>query len=68
MLGSGLKASFQSTENENVTMTDYYFPDGIWCNVFRPTPGCISGPSIERLSSKIYEYYAHIKDGAIIPL
>ena len=33
MLGPGLKASFQSTEDENKTTTEYYFPDGIWCDI-----------------------------------
>lgn len=68
MLGSGMKASFQSTENETVTETDYYFPNGIWCSVFNKSGGCVTGPSIERLPSRIYQYYAHIKDGAILPL
>lgn len=68
MLGSGLKASIQSTENENVTWTDYYFPDGVWCSVMNKSGGCVTGPNTVSLSSEIYQSYTHIKDGNIVPL
>lgn len=66
MLGSGMKASFQSTTDVNVT--NYYFPDGVWCNIFRPQMGCISGPRYQELPSLIFQHFAHIRDGYILPL
>ena len=63
-----MKASFQSTENETVDFTDYYFPDGVWCSVMNKSGGCVTGPSIESLPSRIYQSYTHIKDGNIVPL
>jgi len=69
MLGPGLKASFQSTENETVLETEYYFPDGTWCGIFYSLKGeCIEGPKNEFLSSNIYEGHAHIRNGYILPL
>lgn len=44
LLGSNLKLSIQSTENETVTDTSYYFPYGTWCSVFNTSSGCIIGP------------------------
>jgi alpha-glucosidase (family GH31 glycosyl hydrolase) len=69
MLGPGLKASFQSTENETVLKTEYYFPDGTWCGIFWKLDGeCIEGPKNETLSSNIFEGHAHIRNGYILPL
>lgn len=66
MLGPGLKASFQSTEN--ATKTHYYFPDGVWCSVFQKNSPCLTGPRIQELPSEIFETFTHIKDGNIVPL
>lgn len=66
MLGSGMKASFQSTEDVNIT--SYYFPDGIWCSIIDPRYGCIDGPRTVEMPSMIFQYYAHIRDGYILPL
>jgi len=68
MLGPGLKASFQSTENETVKETHYYFPDGVWCSVMNKNYGCVTGPSIELMPSDIFQSFTHIKDGNIVPL
>jgi len=68
LLGSSMKASFQSTENATVTETHYYFPDGIWCSVFNKSAGCIEGPETVELPSRIYQSFAHIKEGSIVPL
>lgn len=66
MIGSGMKVSFQSTEDVN--KTHYYFPDGIWCSIFNESAGCIDGPATVEMDSRIYQSFAHIKDGAILPL
>lgn len=68
MIGAGMKASFQSTENATVTETRYYFPDGVWCSVFNKSGGCVTGPREVTLPSRIYQHYAHIRDGYILPL
>lgn len=66
MLGHDLKASFQSTEAVNET--HYYFPEGTWCSVMNKTAGCIKGPQIVELSSRIWQTYTHIRSGSIVPL
>ena len=39
MLGSALKLSIQSnTTNQNTT--NFYYPQGLWCNVFKTTEPC----------------------------
>merc|ERR1711924_251738 len=68
MLGPGLKASFQSTENETKKETDYYFPDGVWCSVMNKYYGCVTGPKVHTMPSDIWQSFTHIKDGNIVPL
>lgn len=70
MLGKNLKLSIQSTEDENKTETDYYFPMGNWCSVFNASNGggCIQGPANISLPSRIYQYWVHLRDGGIVPL
>jgi hypothetical protein len=51
-------------------MTWFYFPSGVWCNVF-PHDGetCITstGQAME-MRSKAYDFYLHIREGHIIPM
>ena len=54
MLGSGLKVSFQSTEDATVHTTDYYFPDGVWCSVMNKFYGCVTGPKVHTMPSDIF--------------
>lgn len=66
MVGSGMKVSHQSMED--VANTTYYFPKGMWCSVFNVSAGCIDGPAEVNLPSRVYQFFAHIKDGSILPL
>lgn len=66
MLGAALKLSVQSGSNQ--TETEFYFPEGYWCNVFNASSGCINGPMKVNMSSRMYQYDVHLKDGHIVPL
>ena len=47
MLGSALKLGIQSTAT-NVNTTDFYFPEGLWCNVVTKVDAatnCITSPA-----------------------
>lgn len=68
MLGKNLKLSIASGANENQTVTDFYFPNGTWCSVYNTSSECIKGPTSVDLSSRLYEFDVHIKDGSIVPL
>jgi len=72
MLGSALKLSVQSTALDT-NSTDFYFPAGIWCDVFRnmTTTGCmtiIAGQETKTLSTLAYEFYLHLREGYIVPM
>ena len=70
MLGDALKLSINSNAlNQNVT--EFYFPDGIWCNLFNKTEGknsCLEGKNSYNRSSKAYQFDVHLKDGFIVPM
>lgn len=68
LLGSNLKVSHQAQEDGNTTETWYFFPQGNWCSVFNTSAGCIDGPKTVLLPSRIYQFFVHIRGGAIVPL
>lgn len=69
MLGAGLKFSALATVlNQN--STDFYFPEGYWCNMVTPGDGCINataGGVTVSLTTYASDYYVHIRDGYIVP-
>mgnify|MGYP000397098479 CR=1 FL=1 len=71
MLGSALKLGIQSKAT-NVNTTDFYFPTGLWCDVFNnidPAENCIySSGETHTKSSLAYEFYLHLRGGYIVPL
>lgn len=72
MLGSALKLSVQSTKLDTNT-TDFYFPAGTWCDVFRnlTTTSCMvvtAGAETKTLSTLAYEFYLHLRAGYIVPM
>jgi len=72
MLGSALKLSVQSAALDT-NSTDFYFPAGTWCDVFRnmTTTGCMTitaGQETKTLSTLAYEFYLHLREGYIVPM
>lgn len=72
MLGDALKLSVQSnTLNQN--MTDFYFPEGTWCNVLNTTmetESCVTyetGTTVS-LETKAWNYHLHIREGHLVPM
>lgn len=69
MLGQGLKLSVLSNELDK-NSTDFYFPQGIWCDIMKPYDPCFDqtqGGEIHALGSKAYEFGLHLRDGYIVP-
>ena len=69
MLGAALKLGINS-DSLRQNETDFYFPPGIWCNVYVPSEPCkifTDGTNVT-LSSKAYDFYVHLRDGYIIPM
>jgi alpha-glucosidase (family GH31 glycosyl hydrolase) len=72
MLGSALKLGIQSKAT-NVNTTEFYFPTGLWCDVFNtidPAENCVESQAGEshNKSSLAYEFYLHLRGGYIAPL
>ena len=68
MLGRALKLSVLSNALGQNT-TDYYFPEGTWCDVFRPIRKCFTTTGHSKtLSSKAYDFHLHLRNGYIVPL
>ena len=68
MIGSALKVSVLANAI-NVNETEFYFPSGTWCNIFFPdSEKCFSSEGIKmKKRSKAYDFYAHLREGYIIP-
>ena len=72
MLGSSLKLAVLSN-NLGQNTTDFTFPVGLWCDVFRnsTTDSCstfIAGNEVKNLDTKAYDFYLHLREGHIIPM
>lgn len=67
MIGSSFKLSVLSNLT-GVNSTEFYFPEGTWCNVFNLSEPCFSstGEYLE-LRSKAYDFYLHLRQGKIVP-
>jgi alpha-glucosidase (family GH31 glycosyl hydrolase) len=74
MLGSRLKLSIQSTtlSKDGGDNTDFYFPAGVWCDVFnkKGTESCmtLTESTTITMSTKPYEFYLHIFQGSVVPM
>ena len=71
MLGEALKLSVLTNKLDQNT-TSFYFPEGVWCNVFDTnlkTNSCIAytGESVE-MDSKAWNYHLHLRQGYVVPL
>jgi len=72
MLGSSLKLGIQSTKvGKDAESTDFYFPAGLWCDVFNmagAASNCFTstGQSVKK-STLAYEFYLHLKEGSMFP-
>ena len=69
MIGSAIKVSVNA-KNITANLTDFYFPAGTWCSLVEPIGDCFYndvGQSVV-LGSQLHEYYAHIREGHIIPM
>lgn len=68
MLGSALKLSAQ-TNTTGQNSTDFYYPRGLWCNVFNTTDRCFQSPGkYYTKRTKAYDFYLHLREGYIIPM
>lgn len=69
MLGGALKLSVNANKLDQNTTT-FYFPAGIWCNVFDPTEKCMTLDEgmPTPLSTKAYEFYVHLFESHIVPM
>lgn len=70
MLGAALKLSIRS-DNVGKDLTTFYFPPGLWCNVYNATELCkdtgTTGMSYQ-LRTKAYDFYVHLRGGYIVPM
>jgi hypothetical protein len=69
MLGGSLKLSIL-TNALNQNTTSFYFPAGIWCNVFVPTEPCmnlVDGQFMD-LQTKAYDFYVHLFESHIVAM
>ena len=70
MIGPSFKLSIQSNKL-NVNTTEFVFPPGTWCDVFKPGPAACfnSSTGISKiLSTKAYDFYLHLREGHIVPM
>lgn len=69
MLGPALKLSV-NTNKLNQNTTSFYFPAGMWCNVFKPTEACFTNTNgvYKTYSTKAYDFYVHLYEGHIVPM
>lgn len=66
MIGHSLKASFV-TDKLHQDQTDFYFPQGYWCNIWDNSCMFSEGEMVT-LSTKASDANLHLKEGAIIPV
>ena len=71
MLGDSLKLGIQSTQI-GVDTSEFYFPAGIWCEVFnrKGVDGCYNVTEGKYLnqSTKAFEFSLTLREGHIIPM
>lgn len=68
LIGDSLKLSILS-DKLGVNSTQFYFPEGKWCNVFNASQKCfgLRNGTFKTLPTKAYDSYMHMKEGSIIP-
>ena len=65
MIGSSLKVSVLANAVEK-NQTDFYYPPGTWCDIFKHT--CINSTGETRTQgSKAYDFHAYLRQGHILP-
>lgn len=81
MLGKYIKISHQTQNASHVNFTTdfFYFPEGVWCNVFNlstdagngdnDNSNCITGPVKKELESFFWAAsWVHLRWGGIVPM
>lgn len=74
LIGNGLKASVETTDLKKLEAVDFYFPQGVWCQLI-PTvtqnyTECLdmsAGGMNHSLRSHMEDYYVHLRNGFIVP-
>lgn len=68
MIGDSLKLSVLSTTTDK-NSSEFYFPAGLWCNVFNGTEKCFqSTGEVQTRRTLAYDSYLHLKEGKIVPM
>ena len=69
MLGSAFKLT-ALTDREGQDQTEFYFPKGAWCDIFRPEEPCLNLDEGDylTLSTLPHEVYVHLFQGHIVPM
>lgn len=74
LVGNALKGSVETTDLAKLDSVDFYFPEGVWCQLI-PTlqenfTDCLDMTSAGQnvsLRSHMEDYYLHMRNGYIIP-
>lgn len=74
LIGNALKASVETTDLAKLDSVDFYFPEGVWCQLI-PTlqenfTDCFDYSSAGKnvsLRSHMEDYYLHLRNGYIVP-
>jgi hypothetical protein len=67
MIGTALKISHLS-DQIGTNQSNFYFPKGVFCNVFNHKERCINSTGEFRpLRTLAYDYYVHLREGQILP-
>lgn len=69
MLGSSLKLSVRA-DSVGQNLTTFYYPAGVWCNVFNSSEPCFNSTTGVNLTlrTKAYDFYVHLREGHIVPM
>ncbi len=69
MIGPALKLSVNTYQLDQ-NSTQFYFPQGIWCDVFSPAVPCFNNSKgvYKTMQTKAYDFYLHMYEGNIVPM
>jgi hypothetical protein len=69
MIGPSFKLGVNS-DTLDQDETTFYFPAGLWCNIFNVEEPCVTYASgqMVTLPSKAADFYLHLYEGNIVPL
>lgn len=74
LVGNAMKASVETTDLAKLDAVDFYFPEGVWCQLipsiqqnFSECFDMTAGGQNVSLRSHMEDYYLHLRNGYIVP-